>query len=129
MGVKRILIVDDDAMVRRVLMDMLRPEGYELMEAVNGKAATQMATGTEIDLVITDLVMPEQEGIETIRLLRERLPILKILAMSGAFGGEFLTMVGHLGADGTLSKPLRYQEVLKAVRSALGIASAGTPKH
>lgn len=116
-----ILIVDDEPMIRRLLWEFLARHGYDVVEASNGREAVTMASKSSVDLVITDLFMPEQEGIETIRQLRKERPGLKILAMSGAFGGEFLPMVRYLGADNILHKPLRYDDVLRAVRAVLPI--------
>lgn len=115
----RILVVDDDAVVRKVLCEMLKTNGYEVAEAANGKQALDNSQKARFDLVITDLVMPEIEGIETIKTLRREQPELKIVAMSGAFGGEYLTIAGLLGAHATLQKPLRLEVVLNTVRQTL----------
>jgi DNA-binding NarL/FixJ family response regulator len=71
------------------------------------------------DLVITDLVMPEQEGMETVRALRKELPGIGIIAMSGAFGGQFLTPALMLGADAILSKPVGSDLLLAKVTEVL----------
>jgi DNA-binding NarL/FixJ family response regulator len=70
-----------------------------------------------IDLVITDLLMPEGEGIETIRHLRKEHPEIRIIAMSGAFGSELLAAARFLGADAILSKPLTPDRVLSCIHS------------
>lgn len=114
-----VLVVDDEPVIRRLLSEMLQREGYYVLEAANGREAVEVIMGTPVALVLTDLVMPEQEGIETIRVMRRIQPNLKIIAMSGAFGGEFLPMVSYLGADGTLAKPLHYDDVVKTVRKML----------
>jgi CheY-like chemotaxis protein len=115
--VSRILIVDDDAEVRRVLAQMLVRRGYEVSEAGNGKEALAMLKADEkIEVMVTDLVMPEFEGFETIKACRQVCPSLKIVAISGAFGGEFLAMALRLGADFTLPKPIRPDIFIQTVQ-------------
>lgn len=114
-----ILVVDDDADVRSVLVRMLEIGGYKVFEAGDGKQAVAEAHAHPIDLLITDLVMPEQEGIETIKLLRKEYPALKIIAISGAFGGDFLAVAGYLGATETLQKPLQLDAILSTVERVL----------
>jgi len=79
----RILLIDDDAPVRRTLRKMLERQGYEVEEAPDGKAGLTLYQENPADLIITDLIMPEMEGIETIMELRRRFPDVKIIAMSG----------------------------------------------
>ena len=102
----RILVVDDEEPVRSYLRTVLEDGGYLVSEAGNGKEALRMAMSEPTDLVITDLVMPEQEGIETIQVLRRRAPEVGIIAISGAFGGQFLSTAKILGADMVLDKPV-----------------------
>ncbi|MCW5964181.1 MAG: response regulator [Bryobacterales bacterium] len=111
----RILIVDDDPDVRLVLRRMLEPDGYEIGEAGHGREALEVVVNRPVDLVITDLIMPEQEGIETIQALHQRYPQLKIIAISGAYGTDYLRIAKHLGAHEVMQKPLR----LEAVRSTV----------
>lgn len=70
--------------------------------------------------MITDLIMPEQEGLETIQLIHQRRPGLKIIAMSGKFGGQFLSVARFFGAQATLTKPVLPDQLLEAVRQLLG---------
>jgi CheY-like chemotaxis protein len=121
----RILVVDDDAGVRQVLRSMLVPAGYEVELAVNGRQAIEKLKAGPCALVITDLVMPEQEGIETIKVLRRDFPDVKIIAISGAFGGDYLRIAGFLGAHRTMAKPVRMETVLRVVAETLG--SKGEP--
>jgi CheY-like chemotaxis protein len=115
--VSRILIVDDDAEVRRVLSQMLVRRGYHVSEAGNGKEALAVLKADgNIEVMVTDLVMPEFEGFETIKACREVCPSLKIVAISGAFGGEFLAMALRLGADFTLPKPIRPDVFIQTVQ-------------
>ncbi len=120
-----ILIVDDDAEVRHVLRAILESAGYQVAEADNGRLALSECKRQHYDLMITDLVMPDQEGIETIKLARKTYPDLKIIAISGAFGGEYLRIAQLLGADVALPKPLKMDALLDAVRRSFG--EGGTP--
>jgi CheY-like chemotaxis protein len=115
----RILIVDDDAGVRQVLRSMLVAAGYTVSLANNGREAMERLQKEGFDLIITDLVMPEQEGIETIKLLRRDYPEVKIIAISGAFGGDYLRIAGFLGAHRTIAKPVRMETVIRTVEEAL----------
>jgi CheY-like chemotaxis protein len=124
-GTARILIVDDDAGVRQVLRSMLVPAGYHVEVAVNGREAVERLREETFDLVITDLVMPEQEGIETIKILRRDFPGVKIIAISGAFGGDYLRIAGYLGAHRTLAKPVRMDTVIRAVEETLQSGAGG----
>lgn len=115
----RILVVDDDAGVRDVVRSMLESEGYIVAVAQNGREALSALKSEDFQVIITDLVMPEQEGIETIKIVRRDYPAVKVIAMSGAFGGDYLRIAGYLGAHGTLAKPLQMSSVLKVVADAL----------
>jgi CheY-like chemotaxis protein len=115
----RILVVDDDAGVRQVMCSMLRPAGYEVEVAENGREAIELLRERAFDLVITDLVMPEQEGIETIKQLRRDFPSVKIIAISGAFGGDYLRIAGFLGAHRTMAKPIRMEAIIRVVEETL----------
>jgi CheY-like chemotaxis protein len=88
--------------------------------ARDGGEALKKIRERRFDLMLTDLVMPEREGLETIRTLRKERPDLKIVAVSGAFGGTFLDVAQLLGADATLLKPVSPDQLLAAVREALG---------
>ena len=118
-GPTRVLVVDDDPAVRDVVTSMLETAGYEVTKAGDGRQALAVLSRIPIDVVITDLVMPEQEGIETIKLIRRDYPQARVIAMSGAFGGDYLRIAGYLGAHGTLAKPLQLATVLKVVAEAM----------
>jgi len=116
----RILVADDDAAVRRFLRTVLEGAGYEVHEASDGKEAARDALDPAIDLLIIDLVMPNQEGIETIRDLRTRRADLPILAISGAGDGmTYLNVAKLLGAGESLAKPISPVTLLGAVRRSL----------
>jgi len=114
-----VLVVDDEPGVRKLLRNVLAGVSYQIVEAENGKDAVRHVETSEIDLVIIDLSMPVQEGIETIRALRRLRPRLKIIAMSGVFAGPLLRAAEHLGAHASLAKPIQPDELLEAVSRAM----------
>jgi CheY-like chemotaxis protein len=115
----RILVVDDEEGVRSLLRHLLTAAGHYVVEATNGKDATEKLKAEHIDLMITDLVMPEREGIETILELHRTRPDLGIIAMSGAFGGQFLRAARLFGARATLAKPIDPDVLLAEVEGFL----------
>jgi len=115
-----ILVVDDEAPIRQLFQQLLTPEGYRVLTAINGAEALQIIRRCQLDLVITDLVMPESEGLETIRTIRTEQPDLKIVATSGAFEGRFLHAAMRLGACAALAKPIGRDQLLSTVRRVLG---------
>ena len=92
--------------MRGFLRAVLEQGGYEVIEAADGKQALKEARAAHVGLVITDLVMPKQEGIETIRALRKEMPGVGIIAITGKFEGPYLKLVELLGADTVLTKPV-----------------------
>jgi hypothetical protein len=115
----RILVADDEAGVRGFLRTALEQGGYEVIEAEDGKQALRQARAGGVDLVITDIIMPEQEGIETIQALRKEIPGIGIIAISGRFEGPYLKMAGVLGADAVLAKPVGTELLLARVAAVL----------
>ena len=119
----RLLVIDDDNLVRAALIDMLQTAGFEVVAASNGRLGLELLETTAVDAVITDILMPEQEGLETIREARQRFPDIRILAISGggAGGGEtqLLRFAESFGADQTLSKPFTGSQLVAAVRTLL----------
>ncbi len=118
----QILIIDDDTQIRLLLRKLFFKEGYEVLEASNGKAGMKLYRESHADLVITDLIMPEKEGLETIIELRKNSPKVKVIAISG--GGrispeDYLPMAKELGAHLTFSKPFELEEMLDAVHMLL----------
>jgi DNA-binding NtrC family response regulator len=114
-----ILIVDDEADIREMLEIMLEREGYETVTASNGEEAVKEAGKRKFDLIITDVVMPEMDGITEIQEILKQQPEMKVIAMSG--GGAippetYLEMIKKLGAEKTFTKPLQRTEFLKAVK-------------
>lgn len=118
-GPTRILVVDDDPRVREVLSAMLESAGYDVSLASNGRDAVSILETQRFTAILTDLVMPEQEGIETIKLIRRDYPELKIIAMSGAFGGDYLRIAGYLGAHSTLAKPINMETLISTLQKTI----------
>lgn len=110
----RLLLVDDDDSFRTMLRITLVKMGHVVHEARNGREAMVAYEREPLDLVITDLVMPEQEGVETIRKLRHQYPEVKIIAMSGggrATATGYLKIAKAMGADLVLAKPFSNDEM------------------
>ncbi len=119
---RRILIIDDDEQLREMLRRMLEYAGYDVLEACDGDEAMKALRHHEVDVVITDILMPNREGLETIMELRRGRPQLPIIAMSGGgWGGSssYLTTANKLGAARTLAKPFTRQQILDAVAEVL----------
>ena len=114
----RILIVDDDPMQRALISDALTGAGYESLFAADGQAALQVCRDTPIDLVITDMVMPELNGLELLKALMEEYPELPVIAFSGTSANK-LNLSARFGARAILIKPVDPEELLKEVESAL----------
>ncbi len=120
----RILVIDDEEQLRVVFRESLERVGYQVMDASNGKLGLKLCQEEQFDLVITDILMPEKDGIETIGEIRRYFPETKIIAISG--GGQRLNAkdvlhtAGILGAHCTLRKPFDFEELLSAVSDALG---------
>jgi CheY-like chemotaxis protein len=111
---KRILLVDDDDEFRKMLHLMLTQSGYDVVEARNGTEALTLLDRLPPDVVLTDLVMPEREGLEIIRELKVTHPALRIIAMSGggrASASSYLKIASAMGADRVLAKPFSNSEI------------------
>jgi YesN/AraC family two-component response regulator len=120
--VKRILIIDDDFHVRDMLERLLRKAGYDAQLAENGVEAMKMHRENPMDLVITDIIMPEKEGLEIINEFRRDYPSVKLIAISG--GGRigptnYLKMAKLLGAGRTFAKPMDTSKLLSAIKELL----------
>lgn len=124
----RILVADDDPAVRRFLKKLLEGVGYGVIEASDGKQVLSQVRAEHVVLVITDLVMPEQEGIETIQTLRRDFPGIGIIAISGAFEGQCLKAAQMLGADAALNKPVNIDLLLAKVTEVLQSRHACSPR-
>ena len=118
----RILLIEDDELLRDTLRQTFVRAGYEVDDAPNGKAGLQVFRRVPSDVVVTDIVMPDQEGLETISELRRLAPNAKIIAISGAGIGradDYLGMARHLGASRIVAKPFSGDEILAVVAEVL----------
>ncbi len=113
----RILIIDDDDTLRGIIAKSLTHAGHTVSQANNGRKGVALYRSAPTDLVITDLVMPEQEGMETIKILHQSFPTLPIIAMSGGLDGSplYLDLTRRLGAMITLTKPFTLQQLKVAI--------------
>ena len=118
----RILVIDDDGVTRLVLGAALRDAGYEVEEVADGAEGVAAFRARPADLVITDLVMPQHGGLETVREIRQSDPKVRILVVSGVIGSsaEHLRTAVRLGADRVLPKPVNLKELQAMVAGLLG---------
>jgi len=119
---RRILVIEDEPALLSLMDDLLTCAGYAVSPAENGRIAMEILRQNAVHLVITDLVMPEQEGIETIRKIRGLQPNLPIIAMSG--GGvvepdRYLSIAKAMGANRLLPKPFATELLLELVNDLL----------
>ena len=111
-----ILLIDDDDRLRRTLGRMLATAGHEVVEAENGRAALEVLPACCPAIVITDVFMPEKDGIETAKAIRTRYPDIKILAITGGGREErFYSLIKTFAAAGVLQKPFERETLLEAV--------------
>jgi CheY-like chemotaxis protein len=118
----RILLIDDDAALRSLLSLTLTHFGHTVIEARHGKEGLRLFPHARADLVLTDLMMPEMEGIELMMELRKKQPPVKVIVMSGGgrYGAaEYLRMVTMMGAAKVLTKPFSQETLLAAIQEVL----------
>jgi len=127
---KQILIIDDDDGIRHILRRALEDAGYAVSEAADGAAGLKRFREAKADLVITDIIMPEREGMETIMTLRKESPDTAIIAVSGGGcgGADYLAVAVKLGAVRVFRKPFSLAGVVGAVREVLEGEEAPEPK-
>lgn len=114
-----ILIADDDPLILSLLRDILRPVGYQVVEAANGNQALNQLRQRKVDLIIADLMMPGMDGLELIRIVRKEFPEIFIIAISGGFGEQFLPIAEVLGSQAILPKPFKVDRVKEMVGGLL----------
>jgi DNA-binding response OmpR family regulator len=122
MTCSRVLLIDDDGELLRQMTVAFVSAGYEVQAASDGQAGLARFLESPTDLVDTDIIMPNREGIETIIALKMASPSVRILAISGAYRvgpADFLVLAGHLGADGVLAKPFRPSDLIKLALNLL----------
>ena len=118
----QILLVDDDDLARFAMCEVLKRAGHKVTEAGNGKLGLTAQASTDFDVIITDIIMPEVEGIEFIIKIREQSPNIPVIAVSG--GGrvsqtDYLESAKELGATATLSKPFSEDQLNEKVAECL----------
>ncbi|MCJ7594452.1 MAG: response regulator [Desulfobacterales bacterium] len=119
----RILVIDDEEQIRTMLRQVLQDAGYEVDDASNGVEGIKRYNENPADLIITDMIMPRKEGMETILDLRLDYPSVKVIAISG--GGRlgpqpYLEIAEGLGAVRVFTKPFRIEDLLMAIRNLIG---------
>lgn len=118
----RILVVDDEDSIRMLLSQILEIQNHEIYDACDGDRALEILSEKDIDVVITDIVMPNREGLETMQYIRTNWPDVKIIAMSG--GGRvgkagYLELAEKIGASAILKKPFSSDQLKSAVSEIL----------
>lgn len=120
----KILVVDDEDPIRTLVSKIVAKDGHEVMVSENGLHACESFQNVDIDLIITDLVMPEQNGIEMIIQLKKTHPQVKVIAISGGsgFSGQIdlLSVAKLLGAKHIIKKPFTVDQIREAVNDTLG---------
>lgn len=125
------LVIEDDASFRQLLEPAIKSLGHDVTVAKNGREGLEKFEEDQFDLVITDIFMPEKEGLETIGALRQRRPDIRIIAFSGGSGDErfdVLALAKKLGAHAALEKPFNKEQLndaIEAVSSAKGRQKSG----
>lgn len=118
----KILIIDDDDQFREMLHEMVEREGYTVFSAPDGVEGMKIVNQKNPDLIITDIIMPEKEGLETILELKKMVPEVKIIAISGggrSQPGDYLRTAKYFGADKTMAKPFTKSELLNSIVEVL----------
>ncbi len=115
----KLLIVEDESMVRDVLRERFQRDGFSVVEAGDGRSGLQLLRSEAIDLVITDIVMPETDGIELLVAIRESWPKMPVIVVSAPTNQLYLEVARRLGADEVLEKPLNLERLSAQVRRLL----------
>ena len=124
----QILVIDDDPIAREVIVSALTRAGYSTHSIGNGKSAIVWLEENAVALVISDIFMPEGDGLEVIRFLRQARPSVAILAVSGGnplIRQDYLVIARQLGADRVLAKPIRPHDLVQTVATMLGGPARG----
>jgi len=111
----RVLVIEDNEELREYLRVALELQDYAVLTAAHGQEALAYLNGHTVDAVVTDLFMPEMDGIETVAALRRQFPDVRVIAMSGRPGVDYLGVAKELGAARILRKPFEMEELLSAV--------------
>ncbi len=117
---KRILIVDDEDLVRNYVRRALASRGWEISEADNGAAALELLKQKDFDAVVCDLKMPDMRGEEVIKRIRDMLPAMKIIAITGSVSNISTPLVPGVELEGFLIKPFGIDEIRDLLEKVLG---------
>lgn len=115
------IIADDDPAIRAFVARVLLREQFDVLPAASGREALSLLAAHPCDILVIDLAMPDGDGMETIRAVRSQYTRLKILVVSGRFGGDILRTAEYLGADASLPKPFSPDALVTAVRRLLEV--------
>jgi DNA-binding response OmpR family regulator len=121
-GPRSILVVDDSADIRGFMRAALEHEGYGVALAENGRQALDLQREQPAELLITDIFMPDVDGIETIARFKSEFPSVRVIAMSAGGAAkmqDYLRIAGYIGADAVLAKPFEVDELVRTVRRVL----------
>ena len=116
---KSILIVEDEELVRSMLLDNFEHEGFQVFGAEDGREGQNQLEDEQVDLVISDLVMPRQDGLELLMEMRRSWPDIPLIAITAPSNQLYLEVAGRLGAARTFEKPLDLEALTRAVRDLL----------
>ncbi|MCX7354775.1 MAG: response regulator [Alphaproteobacteria bacterium] len=132
----KILLIDDDDLVRQVITRQLERAGHAVSAAAHGGKGVEAFETQTFDIVITDILMPEKEGLETIQTLRRLAPAIPIIAMtggpvsaqlSGKIGVDYLGIAEQLGTTKTIRKPFRGAQMLAVIAACLAVDATSQP--
>jgi YesN/AraC family two-component response regulator len=127
----RILIIDDESLVRTFLREVLETAGHQVMEGANGDEAIRIFADFRPDVLIVDVIMPDQDGLYAIREIRRSMPKAKVIAMSGMHslaGFDYLKPAVKLGADVALYKPFAPRDLLRTIEKLLPVGDGAEAK-
>jgi DNA-binding response OmpR family regulator len=121
-----VLLIDDDEMLRTVLAIAMEQAGHKVLQADDGQKGVELSRTASVDIVVTDLIMPVQEGVETIMTLRRERPRLPIIAISGGVSNSklYLDIAGKIGAKRMLPKPFAPRQLVALIEEILSEESA-----
>jgi CheY-like chemotaxis protein len=113
-----VLVIEDNPDLRDYLRLALEAEAFKVLTAANGREALSYLNGHQVDAVVTDLFMPEMDGIEVIAAVRQRFPNVRVIAISGKPGVDYLSVARELGVAATLRKPFEIADLIAALKRA-----------
>lgn len=119
---EKILVIDDEPVIRIILKQLFEENGYDVCEASDGKQGIALFKKEKPDLVITDLIMPDEEGLEVMKKIKQMLPDAKIIAISGGGIGSaqvYLSLAKKMGASHVFEKPFDAKQMLATVQDML----------